>query len=317
VSWRRGIGFVIGVAAIVLTTVAIVAPTQILASLPPGAERTLTRQPVQPAIAGLLAVYATWMVFSRGWLSPVREESGGADGAELTSAGDRIDAGESDEDTRLESTDHAGDASESISVLGRDVLTFSSPTDTQPDPESEASASTGAGGTDTDAIERTEPQAESHAVSISPDEFDALRSTAPEHPQEGAESVVGSEFESTVAEARRSYGNRDDLFSVFDVDQDLVDESAFSRSPRAVRRRLIATADALEESRSASGGPAADSSEWTTDAAVRSFLDPDHPDSLSLLDRLRVWLIPEAMFERVVERSTKVLADADDGGDDR
>ena len=316
-SWRRGIGFVIGVTAIVLTTVAIVAPTQILASLPPGAERTLTRQPVQPAIAGLLAVYATWMVFSRGWLSLVREESGGADGAELTSAGDRIDAGESDEDTRLESTDHAGDASESISVLGRDVLTFSSQTDIQPTADEKASVSIGNSEPDTDSLEEAEPPAGPKAISISPDEFDALRSTAPEHPQEGAESVVGSEFESTVAEARRSYGNRDDLFSVFDVDQDLVDESAFSRSPRAVRRRLIATADALEESRSASGGPAADSSEWTTDAAVRSFLDPDHPDSLSLLDRLRVWLIPEAMFERVVERSTKVLADADDGGDDR
>lgn len=304
-------------AAIGLTTAAIVAPARILEALPPGVERTLTQQPVQPVIVGGLAAYAGWMVFARGWLSPVREELTAADDAGSENGTERADSGESGEDTRPESTDHTGDVSESISVFGRDILMFNSPTDTGSTPDREASPSTGDGDPDTEPIGETESPAEPHAISISPDEFDALRSTAPEHPQQGAESIVGIEFESTVAEARRSYGDRDDPFSVFDVDQDPVDGSAFSRSPRAVRKRLIATADALEESWSAPDGSATDSSEWTTDAAVRSFLDPDRPDSLSLIDRLRVWLIPEAMFERVVERSTKVLADADDGGDDR
>jgi hypothetical protein len=307
-------------AAIGLTTVAIVAPGRILESLPPGAEGTLTQQPVQPVIAGGLAAYAGLLVFSRGWFTPVREELTAVDDTESEGGAERTDAEKSDDDARRESADHAGDVSESLSMLGQDVLRFSTPTNTQPtpDPETEASASTGDGEPDTDSIEEMEPPAGSHSVSISPDEFDVLRSAAPERPQEGGESIVGEEFERTVAEARRSYGDRDDLFGVFDVDQDLADESEFLMgSADTVRKRLIATADAINRSRGGPDGPPSEISEWTTDAAVRSFLDPAHPDALSLLDRIRIWVIPEKMFERVVERSTNLLADAEDGGDDR
>jgi hypothetical protein len=324
-SWRRRIGAAIGVAAIALATVTIVAPNQILRYLPPTAETTLTQQPVQPLIAVLLAVYAGWMVLSRGWLSPIREELAPPTDADTEEPDETGASASNDEDThsRGDAEGTAENGPERISFLGRNVLTFGSQTNTQSTGDAETTTST----TDTeanderdlDSVEETEPTAVSSTVSIPADEFDSLRSMPPEQPQSDVESVVGSDFDEILEERIHSYGRRDDLFGIFDVDPELMEQSSLLhvKSENTVRNRLVALASELEQSSDGTAPARGSVDEWTTEAAVKSFLDPTQSDNLPLIDRIRVWLLPEATFERLVEESLETLEDAHDGGRDR
>jgi hypothetical protein len=291
-SWRRRIGAVIGVAAVVLSTVAIVAPTQILRYLPPVAERFVAHQSVQPTIAIMMAVYAGWMLFSRGWLTPVRDELTASTGTESENDSRETDAESTDSEPRPESPSHDPSANAPESVP------FSSQTETRVE---------------------TEPPVGSHVISISPDKFEELRSKAPEQPQPNRESIVGSDFDESFQKGRRLYAQRDDLFTIFDVDADLTEQSASSypRPEKTVRSRIVALGKALEQSQDGSINSRVDISEWTRDAAVRSFLDQENADVLPLLDRVRVWLTPETIFERVVEQSIKTLEEIDDWESDR
>lgn len=288
-SWRRRIGGVVGVAALVLATVAIVAPNQILRYLPPTTERFVAQQSVQPAIAIAMAVYAGWMLFSRGWLAPVREELTTSTGTKSENADRDTDAESTDEASPAESPNHDPSANDPES------LSVSSQTETRGE---------------------TEPPGGAHSISISPDEFEELRSRAPEQPQMSGESIVGSDFDERFQTGRQSYAQRDDLFTIFDADAELTDQSASSdtRPEETVRSRIVALGEALEQSQDGSANARVDINEWTTDAAVRSFLDQENADSLPLRDRVRVWLTPETMFERAVERSIETLEEVDDGG---
>lgn len=105
-SWRRWIGATVGVTAVGLATAAFVTPYRLLRHLPPGTEQTLTQPSIQPSIGILLVVYAGWMVLSRGWLSPVREELTAAPTTNAENARGQVDTANSgdatDEFVRLE-----------------------------------------------------------------------------------------------------------------------------------------------------------------------------------------------------------------------
>lgn len=396
-SWRRRIGAAVGMSAIGLATAVVAAPTRTLGYLPPETEELLTQHPVQPAIAVLLVGYAGWMVFSRGWLSPVhearvappntewgsaRERTNGTDSdtsdgefvplehisgvgpskadalreAGYTSVDDARTASQSElsdivgnalaarikadvrdadvstgaetgvegefDDTAVTGNDRvaSGPAVESISVLGRDVVTFTSPSEQQSAGASEPAGSLGGtepnNDTDSGGEEGTTPPAEPRVVPASPDAFETLQSNAPEQPQVGTETIVGSDFEVTLEEAIRSYGRRDDLFGIFDERRGLPEESEASgmRPEEVLRERLIA----LRATVAGSEGPGSrlDRDEWTTDPGVRLFFEPNRSDTLPLRYRARVWLTPETTFERLVERSIEALEDAYDRSGD-
>lgn len=313
-SWRQRIGAGIGIAAIALATVAIVAPNQILRYLPPTAERLLAQQPVQPAIAVLLAVYAGWMVFSRGWFAPIHEELTASTDTESGNADGEPDTEYTDEETDSNSTspDASVNASESISFFGRNILTFSNQTEAE---ESASTTDTEPEESNSESVEEPNPPASSHAISISPDEFENLQSKAPEQHHADEDAIVGSEFDESFQKGMQSYAQRDDLFAIFDMDTELDGQStlSYTRPEDTVRSRVVALAEELGQSQNGSAAPRGDITEWTSDAAVKSFLDPGNEDSLPLLDRIRVWLTPEKMFERTVERSIKTLEKIDDG----
>ena len=315
-SWRRHIGAAIGVGAVVLTAVGVFAPDRLVGYVPPAAEEVLTQQPVRPAIAALLAVYAVGMVSLRGWLSPIREEliapadteSGGTDEGSDPEAGGETHPNGADRGSTTS-------APESISVFGRDVLRFGTRTDGREHGDADAATTTREAGTASSPAEDTDRPTESRVISTPPAEFEELQSTPPERPQLDAGSVVGSDFDGSLEKAIRSYGRRDDPLSVFDADTDLTERSMSSARPEdAVRNRIVTLAETVERSGRGSVEPPGSPDEPTTDAAVQSFLNPETADSLGVLGRVRAWLVPESTFERVVERCVESLEDGYDGG---
>lgn len=323
-SWQQRIGASIGIVAIALGILAVIAPGQILRYSTPTAERLFAQQPLQPAIAILLAVYASWMVFSRGWFAPIRKELTVSTATDSENADGEPDTERTDEEADSDSTglDASANAPESISFFGRDILTFSSQTETKEAAESKGSTTTA----DTEpkrpnsaAVEEPNPPVPAHAISISPDEFEDLQSKAPEQPHTDEGAIVGAEFDERFQKGVRLYPQRDDLFIIFDINTELDDQSAlpYRRPEDTVRSRVVSLAEKLERSKGESAAPRGDITRWASDAAVKSFLDLENEDSLTLLDRIRVWLTPGRMFERTVEGSIKRLEEIDDGRGDQ
>ena len=324
-SWIRHVGAAVGVGAVVLTAVGVFAPNQLTQYVSPTAAEMLTQQPVQLAIAALLAVYAGWVVSLRGWLSPIHEELGAPAGADSTRVDARTDA-DDERDRHPDRTAHddTTTTSESLSVFGRDVLRFGSRADARADADAGVGTTALEAGTVSGPADGTDRPGDSTVTSIPPGEFEALRSAPPERPQPGAGSVIGSDFDETVNEAIRSYGRRDDPLAVFDAATERTERSTPAVRPEEeVRARIVSLAGTIEESGDGDGGgggggePTVSFDERATDAAVRSFLTPETPDSLGVLDRVRAWLVPESTFERVVERCLDALEDGAEGGRNR